>query len=145
MNRWLRHWRQTAGLKRMQEASEILASLPSDAPLDSFTLDLVRDTQWKRDHMAWKTNPFVNTSDVSVPQKEFDPVQSIVLWIREQFSDRIDVPHWLSPVMNALDLDYRLRMNKKIEVLEAQVGGLKIRARDMGLIPKDVEEDGSKT
>ncbi|KAJ3200618.1 hypothetical protein HDU67_001975, partial [Dinochytrium kinnereticum] len=59
---------------------------------------------------------------------ELDPIGALVGWVTGKVVERnreggydLGANWWASPVLNAVDMEYRVRLNSKIEVLERQV------------------------
>ncbi|KAJ3280670.1 hypothetical protein HDU79_011447 [Rhizoclosmatium sp. JEL0117] len=68
----------------------------------------------------------------------YDPLREFTQYLRRKVLDRMgDVTvtngGWVSPMLNALDLDYRKRLNIKIEILERQVSSLKVQLEAKGI------------
>ncbi|KAJ3069323.1 hypothetical protein HDU98_007634 [Podochytrium sp. JEL0797] len=68
----------------------------------------------------------------------YDPLREFTQFVRRKVLDRMgDVTvvngGWVSPVVNALDLEYRKRLNVKIEILERQVGSLRAQLAMKGI------------
>ncbi|KAI8816388.1 uncharacterized protein EV422DRAFT_545850 [Fimicolochytrium jonesii] len=75
------------------------------------TLDLLRpDSHLPYDHSA---------------QKELDPIGSAFIWARDALNRSVDLPEWASPLLNAFDVEYRKRLNVRLEILEVQVRDLR--------------------
>lgn len=65
---------------------------------------------------------------------EIDPIQMLMGWVRDTMASVVDLPSWASPLVNALDLEYRNRLNYKIAFLEQQIGELSPQKDDS--VPK---------
>ncbi|KAI9096964.1 hypothetical protein DFS34DRAFT_129644 [Phlyctochytrium arcticum] len=63
-----------------------------------------------------------------VEAAEIDPLGSLFIWARDKVNQNVNVPEWASPLMNAWDIEYRKRLNARLEILEAQVADLKEKA-----------------
>ncbi|KAJ3412977.1 hypothetical protein HDV05_008692 [Chytridiales sp. JEL 0842] len=62
----------------------------------------------------------------------WDPVGEFVMYLRNKFKAHVEVvPEWASPILNALDLEYRERLNIKIASLEGEVGNLRAELRSL--------------
>ncbi|KAJ3007543.1 hypothetical protein HKX48_009060 [Thoreauomyces humboldtii] len=57
--------------------------------------------------------------------KEFDPLGDLFLWTRDRINENVDLPDWMSPMLNAWDIEYRKRLSIRLGILEVQVGDLK--------------------
>jgi hypothetical protein len=53
-----------------------------------------------------------------------DPVSSLLNWVRDKINHKYNPPVWASPVLNAVDLNYRRKLNYQIEYLEQQIAEL---------------------
>ncbi|KAI8848505.1 hypothetical protein BC829DRAFT_393711 [Chytridium lagenaria] len=82
----------------------------------------------------WQTLPRFTSNPTHEPvgRFEIDPLGSLVGWITGKVVDRSGGGHelgaaawWASPVLNAVDMEYRVRLNKKIGILERQVEKLR--------------------
>jgi hypothetical protein len=59
----------------------------------------------------------------------WDPIQDAFDWTKNRlvflaWKGR-PIPDWSSPLVNALDIEYRKRLNDKLDILERQIGKLK--------------------
>ncbi|KAJ3103426.1 hypothetical protein HDU97_010172 [Phlyctochytrium planicorne] len=104
----------------------------------------------------WKTMPRFRTSEGYPTDKsqDWDPVGALVKWVLGSFSEKF-IPKteqgdldlgasawWASPVLNAVDMEYRLRLNAQIEALEGQVSFLREKV-ELKLKEKDGATDGT--
>ncbi|KAJ1557986.1 hypothetical protein HK405_014688, partial [Cladochytrium tenue] len=146
----VRHWRQGAG-QRIRDEEEALSRQLTETgampPLDALDLErlrrVARTAADNDDGMAWYRRPFDGPAvrAGSDGDGSFDPVMWVVRAARDAVSDRVDVPVWLSPLMNALDMEYRDRLNRKVSSLEMQVQLLRERARELGIDERAVGGD----
>ncbi|KAJ3406373.1 hypothetical protein HDU80_011385 [Chytriomyces hyalinus] len=113
----VRHWRQEAGHRMLHDSEE-------NAPGFAAVL---------RDHP-------IREGDLAFDDHGWDPLRELVTYMRGRFIRSVDaVPSWASPFVNALDLDYRKRLNIKIEILERQVGALKLQLKARGIVLDELE------
>ena len=73
---------------------------------------------------SWTLKKYADKPHDGLKEFNFDPVQELFLMIRNTIKSNIDLPPWTSPLMNAIDLDYRKALNVKISVVRAQVAKL---------------------
>ncbi len=82
---------------------------------------------------AWWQRPADNRDQggFQPPAKPLDPVQDLFLWVRSKFVDSPGAPgtpgqqapatpSWMSPLVNALDVPYRERLDARIAFVEGQ-------------------------
>ncbi|KAJ3033433.1 Mitochondrial inner membrane protease atp23, partial [Rhizophlyctis rosea] len=62
---------------------------------------------------------------------QVDPVADAWVWMRDKINEVVELPEWASPVANAFDIEYRKRLNKRLEILELQVLELRERVADL--------------
>lgn len=70
--------------------------------------------------------------------KEFDPFSDMFNWARDKLAEKVDMPTWASPLVNAVDLEYRRRLNFKISLLHNQIDDL---SREISAIENQVESN----
>ncbi|KAI9015016.1 hypothetical protein BC832DRAFT_547115 [Gaertneriomyces semiglobifer] len=58
------------------------------------------------------------------PAADFDPIGSLFKWTRDKINDSVDLPDWASPLMNAWDMEYRKKLNVRLDILTAHVAEL---------------------
>ncbi|KAI9337901.1 hypothetical protein DFJ73DRAFT_798371 [Zopfochytrium polystomum] len=144
----LRHWRLSAGARLRDTDDAILrahgaadgAGADARPPLDGYALDRIKKQAWADRYLGFYRRPFDSASEPALAPAtgQFDPVGAAVGWVRRRAVGAMaevvdDVPAWLSPLVNALDMEYRVRLNEKTEKLERQVAALRARARELGL------------
>ena len=109
-----RHWKQDRILSNNIENSVIQKNSNVSEP-----------SLWSSE--IWK-KPFRNTADGSIQkQTPPDPIASVLNRLRDAIYSRYSTPPWISPFLNAFDVDYRKKLNYKIEHLETQIEILKER------------------
>ncbi|KAJ1552103.1 hypothetical protein HK096_001344, partial [Nowakowskiella sp. JEL0078] len=106
----LRHWRQRQGQLLENEAAN-----PSEKVITPFSPDYWRSANQFRD------NPNFDREESTL-----DPIKDLFLWSVSKMKTLVnlegdDVPAWASPFANALDLEYRHKLNLRIQVLERYV------------------------
>lgn len=75
--------------------------------------------------MSLMRDPFVENSEMKVDEAD-DPVKEVFQWFVRQLEDTFGrFPERASPFVNALDLEYRMRLNRRIELLERQIKELR--------------------
>ncbi|KAJ3105904.1 hypothetical protein HDU96_008391 [Phlyctochytrium bullatum] len=136
----LRHWRLTQAEQLELAAHSPTPTTPTDTPLTLL--------------QRWKTQLRYTTDADPQPAhaKEWDPIGWLAKWTTARIAvalgqdpaalgvdsmgkgwsaeDRLGAAWWASPVLNAIDMEYRIRLNKKIEALERQVARLEEEVRD---------------
>ena len=66
-----------------------------------------------------------------VPEKyDWDPVRDGFEALVSIIGSLIDIPEWASPLVNALDSDYRKKLNYQIRILEDEISQLQKRVKD---------------
>ncbi|KAJ3333505.1 hypothetical protein HDU76_007271 [Blyttiomyces sp. JEL0837] len=75
---------------------------------------------------SWYTDPFRSDGGAPPVESTLDPIQDAFLWLRGKLFGKEEVPSWASPLANAFDLDYRIKLNNKVTSLEIQVEDLKL-------------------
>ncbi|KAJ3016481.1 UNVERIFIED_CONTAM: hypothetical protein HDU68_012183 [Siphonaria sp. JEL0065] len=69
----------------------------------------------------------------------YDPLREFTQWVQKTIINKVGGVAvvdggWVSPMLNALDLDYRKRLNVKIEILERQVASLRTQLEAKGIV-----------
>ncbi|KAJ3130580.1 hypothetical protein HK100_007941 [Physocladia obscura] len=106
----LRHARQEAGAARKQRELDVIAG--ND------------DSQQQQSLGKLLKNP--PPRDEIFDERGWDPLNDFTKYLRGRAVNTFDenFVSWASPVINALDLDYRNRLNAKIAILERQIASL---------------------
>jgi hypothetical protein len=128
---YLRHYRQRLAFKEAMNPLPPLATIP--------TSEASEESRGIYKHYP---EPFHPTIRDPSEDKGYDPLGELIKWARVKIKSQIvDTPKWASPILNALDLEYRDRLNFKIRVLERQVGKLKEELKVLELNEKEVQGD----
>ncbi|KAJ3085219.1 hypothetical protein HK102_000205 [Quaeritorhiza haematococci] len=108
-----RHWRQNVGLRYHEERQQQALSAATNA----------EEKPWWKHPFREKARSLHDLDDGPNP----DPFKDVVLWIRDKIADTVGgLPDWASPLANALDLEYRQKLNVRLRILERQVTELRI-------------------
>ncbi|KAJ3194911.1 hypothetical protein HK101_001583 [Irineochytrium annulatum] len=101
----LRHWRLRAA---MQQRDDELNKRPRPQTM----------MEW------WRSVDRFGHVDKQPQGYTYDPVGEVLGWIRSRVMANFDVPAYLSPLVNAVDVEYRVRLNTKADILKVQIENL---------------------
>jgi hypothetical protein len=83
----------------------------------------------------WQSYKFLSNEDFTVQDRDLDPLKDFfnysVAKINSWFGDSEDIPDWASPLVNALDIDYRKKLNVRINILNGQVSELEEQKKQL--------------
>ncbi|KAI9328520.1 hypothetical protein BDR26DRAFT_53024 [Obelidium mucronatum] len=68
----------------------------------------------------------------------YDPLREFTQWAQKKIINKVGGVAvvdggWVSPILNALDLEYRKRLNVKIDILERQISSLRTQLESKGI------------
>ncbi|KAI8617634.1 hypothetical protein BC830DRAFT_1166849 [Chytriomyces sp. MP71] len=97
--------------------------------------------QNEEEPVSLKHNKIRSESDPHFDDHGWDPLRDATEYLQKMvgnaFGGEESVPAWASPMVNALDLEYRKRLNIKIDILERQCASLRYQLKQRGIALPD--------
>ncbi|TPX32966.1 hypothetical protein SmJEL517_g03991 [Synchytrium microbalum] len=114
-----RRWKQDVGY----------ADWRRSVGLDHTTDSSVRDRWWRRQETFYRSK---EDDNIVMPPSSYswDPLRDGMDWASAKLNQYVTLPAWASPLANALDIEYRKKLNMQIQALEAQVFVLRKRVEE---------------
>lgn len=83
----------------------------------------------------WQSYKFLPNEDFTVQDRDLDPLKDFfnfgVAKINSWFGNSEEIPDWASPLVNALDIDYRKKLNLRILILNRQINELEEQKKQL--------------
>ncbi|TPX41881.1 hypothetical protein SeMB42_g05369 [Synchytrium endobioticum] len=121
----VRRWKQDTAYMEWKKAVGLIIDSPVHT-VDNAT----RARWWKNQENFYRKR---DQDDVVVPPSNYywDPVKDGLDWVSNKINQHVTLPEWASPMANALDIEYRKKLNMQIQALEAQVTVLRKRVDEL--------------